>query len=76
LHATSRLEDVGEGVQLRSRSAGLADEDVDSAEEDLKTVLNRVSLRTPARIIDVEIAATTLGHPAEDVSLESWRRTL
>ena len=36
----SRLDDVGVDVRLRARSANLADEDVNSAEEDPVLVLN------------------------------------
>ena len=65
----SRLDDVGSDVWLRARLADLADEDVDSAEGDPVPVLNWAGLGAPACVIDVELAATTLGHPAHSVSL-------
>ena len=72
----SRLDDVGAGVRLRARFADLADEDVNSAEGDPVPVLDRASLGAPACIVDVELAATTLGHPAHSVSLDPFEVSL
>ena len=72
----SRLYDVGADVQLRARFADLADEDVDSAEGDPVPVLNSAGLGAPACIVDVELAATTLGHPAHNVSLDPLEAAL
>ena len=44
LLASGRLDDVGAGVRPGFRSADLADEDVNPAKGDPKTILNGVSL--------------------------------
>src|SRR4051812_40520506 len=72
----SRLDEVGAGVQLRARFTDLADEDVYATKGDSVPVLNRVGLGAPACIVDVDLAATTLGHPAHSVSLESFKAAL
>src|SRR3982750_3843850 len=72
----SRLDDVGAGIRLRARFTDLADEDVDSAEGDPVPILNSAGLGGPARIVDVELAATTLSHPAHSVSLDPCEATL
>ena len=65
----SRLDEVGADVRLRARFADLADEDMNSAEEDPVPVLDRAGLGAPSFIVDVELVATTVGHPADHVPL-------
>ena len=72
----SRLDDVGADVWLRAWFADLANEDVYSAKGDPVPVLDRASLEALACVVDVELAAMTLGHPAYCVSLESFEIVL
>ena len=72
----SRLDEVGAGVRLRARFAGLANEDMNSAEGNPVPLLDRASLRAPSFIVDVELATTTFGHPADHVPLKSFRASL
>ena len=75
-HALSRLDEVGADVRLRARLADPPDEDMDSAKGDPVPVLDRAGLGAPARVVDVELSTTTLGHLAHSVSLESFEATL
>ena len=68
----SRLNDVGADVRLRARFADIANENMYSAKGDPLPVLNRAGLGAPACVVDVEFAATTLGHPAHSVSPEPF----
>ena len=72
----SRLSDVGADVWLRARFTDLADEDVDSAEGDRVPVLDCAALGAPTYIADVELAATTLGHPDHSTSLNPFQVSL
>ena len=72
----SRLDEVGAVVRLRARLTNPVDEDMDSAEGDPVPVLNRVGVGALAFIVDVDLAATTLGHPAHCVSLEPFEVAL
>ena len=72
----SRLDEVGAEVRLRARLANLANENVNSAEGDPVPVLDRAGLGALAFVVDVEFAATTLGHPAHSVSLEPFEAAL
>src|SRR3954464_5269548 len=72
----SRLDEVGADVRLRARFTDLADEDVYAAKGDPVPVLNWAGLGAPACIVDVELAATTLSHPAHSVALESFKAAL
>ena len=72
----SRLDDVGADVRLRARFADLADEDVNSTEGDPVPVLNGAGLGALACVVDVELAAATLGHPAHRVSLDPFEAAL
>ena len=72
----SRLDDVGADVRLRARFADLANEDMDSTEGDPVPVLDSAGLGARACIIDVELVATTLGHPAHSVSLDPFKTAL
>ena len=74
--ALSRFDEVGVDVRLRTRLADPADEDVNSAEGDSVPVLDRARLGAAAFVVDVEFAATTLGHPAHNVSLEPFEVAL
>ena len=72
----NRLDEVGADVRLRARLADPADEDMDSAKGYLVPILNSAGLGAPAFIVDVELAVTTLGHPAHNVSLEPFEVAL
>src|SRR3954470_17983196 len=72
----SCLDEVGADVQLRARFTDLADENVYAAKRDPVPVLDRAGLGAPAFIVDVDLATTTLGHPAHSVSLESFKAAL
>ena len=72
----SRLDDVGADFRLRAWFADLANEDVYSAKGDSVPILDRAGLGAPACVVDVELDATTLGHPAHSVSLESFEAAL
>ena len=62
--------------RLRGQFADLADEDVDFAEGDPIPVLDSAGLGAPACIVDVELATTTLSHPAHSVSLDPFKAAL
>ena len=72
----SRLDDIGADVRLRARFADLADEGVYSAKGGPIPILNRAGLMAPSRVVDLELAATTLGHPAHSVSFEPFEAAL
>ena len=72
----SRLEKVSAGIRLRAQFADLADEDMNSAEGDPVPVLDRAGLGAPSFVVNVELAAMTLGHPADHVPLKSFRVAL
>ena len=72
----SRFDEVGADVRLRARFADLANENVYATKGDPVPVLDSAGLGAPACIIDVELAATTLGHPAHSVTLESFKVAL
>ena len=72
----SHLDDVGADVRLRARFADLANEIVYSAKGDPVPVLDRAGLEAPACIVDVELAAMTLGHLAHSVSLDPFEAAL
>ena len=72
----SRLDEVGADVRLRARFADLANENVYATKGDPVPVLDRAGLGAPACIVDLELAATTLGHPAHSVALESFEAAL
>ena len=57
-------------VRLRAWLANLANENLNSAEGDPVPVQNLAGVGAPACVVDVELAATTLGHPAHSVSVE------
>ena len=68
----SRLDDVGADVRLRARFADLADEDTDSTKGDPVPILYSAGLWAPACIVDVELAAATLGHAAHSIAFVSF----
>src|SRR3954470_22580122 len=72
----SCLDEVGAGVQLRARFTDLADENVYATKGDPVPVLNRAVLGALSCIVNVDLAATTLGHPAHSVSLKSFEAAL
>ena len=72
----SRFDEVGADIQLRARFSDLADENMYATKGDPVPVLNRAGLGALACIVDVELAAMTLGHPSHIVSLESFEVAL
>ena len=72
----SCLDEVGAGVQLRPRFTNLANENMYSAKGDPVSVLDWAGLGAPSFIVDVELATTTLVHPANRVPFESLKVSL
>src|SRR3954470_19474265 len=72
----NRLDEVGADVQLRARFTDLADEDMYATKGDPVPILDSAGFGAPSCIVDVELAAMTLGHPAHSVALESFEVAL
>ena len=72
----SRFDEVGADVRLRPRLTDLADENVYATKGDPVPKLNRIGLGTPSRVVDVDPATTTLGHPAHNIAFESLELAL
>ena len=72
----SHFDDVGADVRRSGQFTDLADEDVNPTEGDPVPVLDSIGVGIPSCIVDVELAATTLRHPAHSVSLKSIEAAL
>ena len=72
----SRLDKVGVDVRLRPRLTNLADKNVYATKGDPVPVLDRAGFGTLSCIVDVELAATTFGHPAHSIAFESFELAL